>query len=245
MDYIPQQRYVNDFSTISNLAAHRILLYNLPCMANTSHSQNISHLAFVELLKPSWLSGVLCVFLGLVVSVGTVVINNYKSSPLRLDIIDYKSSHTLSNITSNGILSNTLVKNLPLLLFWVVVGIVVYICAANIMRALSNTAEMKSEMEYVHANKHDIIVSAIEELGFRIGALLAWVVYIVFFFRHIVPYCVDLSLVGAGQLHTVTGYGYVMLSIVVLAVSLHINVILLRLLLLRPRVFGSVEYIES
>lgn len=84
------------------------------------------------------------------------------------------------------------------------------------------------------------------ELGKRIGArfliAVVWVVYIFVSVKVILPFCILASQLGFSNNSSVSeGIGYVFFALGLLLISLHLHVIIARLLLLRPRVFGGDE----
>ncbi len=215
-------------------------------MKYTSRNPSINKRLFVAVFTPSWLSAVVCILVGLFVSVGVVFVSGYRSSALRLDVITYKTPQgaTAYHAASSGLLANPFIGNLPLIAFWTIVGFAVYLFAINIFRAISSTAELKDEMDYVNVNRHDLLWSAIEQLLVHLGVLIIWVAYILFFLHQILPYCINLALVGTTQITSPLGGGYALLATVVLALAMHLHAIFLRLLLLRPRVFSRAVYID-
>jgi hypothetical protein len=201
---------------------------------------------FRILLTPSWLSGIFDVCLTLVVCLGTMGLAWYQSSSLRLDYLSYqadKISSTYQRINTN-LSANSFISNLPLLLFWSFVGLVVYIFVTNIFSVIHATAELNTELHYVHVNQKTMLRTATMHLLIRFAVLAVWVLYILFFIHHILPYCIAASLIGISHESLILCIGYVLLGVSVLAVALHLHTILLRLLLLRPRVFSSVLYVD-
>lgn len=214
-------------------------------MKYTSKNPSINKRLFLAVFTPSWLSATICILTGLAVSLWVVASTGFKSSTLRLDIITYKSAQgTTYHAADTGILANPFVSNLPLIAFWTIVGFIVYLFAINVFRAISSTAELKDELDYVNVDRHDLLVSALEALAVHLAVLLLWAGYLLLFMQHIVPYVINLALVGAAQLQNPMVAGYAVFAAVVLALALHINVIFARLLFLRPRLFSKAVYVD-
>lgn len=214
-------------------------------MKYTSKNPSINKRLFLAVFTPSWLSAASCILIGLAVSMWVVASTGFKSSGLRLDIITYKTAHgTTYHAADTGILANPFVSNLPLIAFWTIVGFIVYLFAINVFRAIGSTAELKDELDYVNVNRHDLLFSAFEALLVHLVVLLFWAAYLLFFFSHIVPYVINLALVGAAQLQNPLVGGYALFAAVVMALAIHINVIFARLLFLRPRLFSKAVYID-
>lgn len=215
-------------------------------MKHAPGSPNIDSRLFGILLGPSWLSGVTIMLVSVASCFGIVLVSRYQASSIRLDFLDYQAgqvSHTYQSV-NNDLLSNPLFSNLPLLVFWGLVGIVVYLFAANILTAIHDTAELTNELHYVHADRHKLLWGPARRLFIRLVTLSAWFVYMLFFLHHVVPYCIAASIVASAQFQVWQSSTYVLLAIGVLAAALHVHTIFLRLFLLRPRVFSSTLYAD-
>ena len=214
-------------------------------MKYVSASPNLDSRLFGLLLLPSWFSAAVAIVVGLLVGIGTVLLTRYQSSTFRFELLNtHVSQPTAYQSVTGNILSNNFVSNLPLLIFWTLVGLVVYLFTSNILAAVRSTAELKNELEYVHVNRHDLLVTAAEHLLVRLVVLVAWILFIIFFFNHVVPYCVAAALAGSGQQGSLLSGGYVLLSSVIMALAVHLHTIFFRLLLLRPRAFSGAVYVD-
>ena len=215
-------------------------------MKYVPQTAKIDRRLFGMLLTPSWLSGSMVVLISCLDCLAVVVLPRYQASSVRLDFLAYSAgqlSTTYQQVNSH-LFSNSLFGNLPLLIFWGLVGLVVYLFAANIFTALYEAAELKAELDYVHADRHKLLWRPVQNLLLHLAVLLVWGVYILFFFHHVLPYSVATAIVGSGQLGTLQTSSYALLGIVIMAVALHIHIVLLRLLLLRPRLFSSSLYAD-
>jgi len=208
-------------------------------------TSNIDRQLFKVLLQPSWLSASLSILIGLAVGLGTVVLTNYQSSSLHIQLANTQlSAPTRYQALTSQLAANSFISNLPLLLFWTLVGLVVYLFVANIFASIRNTAELHSELGYVNANRHGLLMGAAKHLLLRLTVLMIWIAYIIFFMNHILPYCVASALAGTNDIGNLHGGLYILLSIAIMTLAIHLNIIFLRLLLLRPRVFSSALYVD-
>ena len=208
-------------------------------------TSNIDRQLFKVLLQPSWLSASFCVLIGLAVGFGTVILTNYQSSSLRIELANTQlSAPTRYRVLTSQLEANSFISNLPLLLFWTLVGLVVYLFVANIFAGIRNTAELHSELGYVNANRHELLMGAAKHLLFRLAVLMVWIAYFIFFMNHILPYCVASALAGTNDIGSLHGDLYVLLAIATITIAIHLHIIFLRLLLLRPRVFSSALYVD-
>jgi hypothetical protein len=101
-------------------------------------------------------------------------------------------------------------------------------------------------MQEMHAVDGPAKRAVERELGARAGtrALVAvvWTGYVFVWIKIILPFCILASQLGFSSSSSVSeGIGYVFFALGLLLVSLHLHVIIARLLLLRPRVFGGDE----
>jgi hypothetical protein len=212
-------------------------------MKYNTRNPNINKELFLSLFTPSWLSFIIAVVSGLTLTLSVIASVTYQSSPLRLEVIAYKSTHgTTYHVTQTGILANPFIANLPLIAFWAIVGIAVYFFTINTFRAISSTAALKEELDYVNVNRHDLVLSAVEQLAVHIVVLVLWVAYLVFFLHVIIPYCINVAIVAAGDIGALQALGYALFATIVMMVAMHIHAVFLRLLVLRPRVFSSSSY---
>jgi flagellar biosynthesis protein FlhB len=218
-------------------------------MKHFANNSNLDARLFGILLSPSLLSA----FVSIVLSIGlvafSIVSSRYKGSSTRLLFLNFNAdqshqSHSSAQAIGRTLDSNKFISNLPLLLFWCLVGFVVYMFAVNIFGAVQRAAELGDELNhFTNMNRGQIIRESLEKLGIRLVVIVVWIPYILLFFHHIVPYVIGLALAASPNLASAAGVGYVILAPVVLAVSLHVHTVLLRLLVLRPRLFSHALYV--
>lgn len=194
-------------------------------------------------LTSSWLSGLAVVVTGLVIVVGTLVIANYQGSSLQQQIFEARqgvgeTGFNLQTITDN-LARNTFISNLPLFLFWAGLGVIVYLFATSMWGALAQAEELREELEYVHAPRHQLVQNTLLHLAVRLAVLLLWLGYLQIFLKVLLPYCLAAAHVAATTQARLSGIGYGFLAFMVLLVALQAHVIFLRLVFLRRRLFGS------
>lgn len=76
------------------------------------------------------------------------------------------------------------------------------------------------------------------QLSVRLMSVLLWVAFSYFFLTILLPYCIFAGRIGVNHLFQWDGL-YALAGFCLLLGSLHVHVVFLRLLLLRPRVFGG------
>lgn len=192
---------------------------------------------FLKLLTPSASSLSFCVLVSLALSIGVVSFSHYQSSSLRLQYLYYQShTNAGSGHLSNSLLQNSFISNLPLYFFWAIVGVIVYLIATDVVRAIQSTVEIEHELNYVNVDRKSLIKTASLQLLIRVVVIAVWLPYLFFFFRKVVPYVVTVALVStSGQAILIPAY--LILGVLVMSLAIHLNFILLRLIFLRPRLF--------
>jgi len=197
-----------------------------------------------QVLTPSWLSGLAAATVSLAAVAGTIVITNYEVSGLKQELFEAKNTGaTVQGFDYQAITShlaqNQVISNLPLFLFWAALGVVVYLLATSLWGWLANAEELREEMDYVNAPRQWILRTILIHLAVRLMVVLLWVLYLQVFLKVFVPYVLAAAHVAATNLSSLGGAGYGLLALATGVLALHIHIVLLRLLLLKVRIFGT------
>lgn len=198
------------------------------------HSQKIR-----LLLTPSWIVSTIGITLGVLATGATIIISRFESSELRRQIFETKDTLDTSayeGITAN-IADNSFLNSLPLLITWACVGLVVYYFSVSIARSFSQAIELHDEMNYVHVSRQELIRQALRSLAARVVAVIGWFVFIRLSISFIVPYALAAASIASQEL-SVTNVGYAVLATVIIAADVWIHAIFMRLIALKPRLFG-------
>lgn len=199
------------------------------------------------LLLPSLFSGSLAVFL----SAAVIIFTNWAyASPANpfygylfgqygLTTVLQESTNALAAI--NGIFSGPLAYNLSVIVFALFIGLLIYVLLEGMDHITAKAHAALSEVEYINdpGLKHRMKVESEVRLGLRVAALAVWIVYLIFFARVIVPYCILLGRMNEGSPFTGPNILKGLAAFALLVAALHIHVIFMRLLALRPRMFGQ------
>jgi hypothetical protein len=197
-----------------------------------------------KLLEPSWLSGLIAVLCGLIVTVGIIVAFSYNNSDVQQQIIGWQStsipalSLTLPGEAPPGTTVNSLQNTWPLLGFWMIVGLIVYFVVEAAVRGLNQVAEFRRELGYVNADKDFLVREAIEIVAIRLLAAAFWLFFIELFFKRIIPYSILAGHASAAAPGSAVSFLYALLSFTMIALSLHLQTIFLRLVAGRSRLFS-------
>ena len=194
------------------------------------------------LFTPSWVVNVIGVLLAVLVTAGVIVLNQFQGSELRREIFAVQAGHdtsasSVSTITDN-ISSNNFLNALPLLLVWAAVGLVVYYFAMAIVRSLGQAAELREQLGYVHVSRQARMREALMTLGIRAGAVIGWFICIKLSMSYLIPYALAAANAAATSF-SVQNIGYALLSAVVIYFVIYINTVFVRLIALKPRLFGT------
>lgn len=181
------------------------------------------------LVTPSWASGITAVVVALII-VGT---NYYKS---RSDIgalqEGIQSFQTLfgpiyHNLTDT-LARNVIASNAPLLLFWALVGAVVYALAVRLFMSFNEIAILEQTLLYTNLDRTSFVRDIVLSSALRLVALFCWFLFCASFFKNILP----AATLGATR-------GNALSATLILAVTLHIHIVFVRLIMLRVRVFSE------
>jgi hypothetical protein len=192
-------------------------------------------------LAPSWLSGLVVVLSGLIVTAGAIITFSLNNSAFKQDLIGWEQSHTNTGLSVTGQslqpVNPTLANSWPLILVWAVVGLVTYIIAAAIVRFILETVQVRRQLDYVHANPRLMVEYIIEHLVMRLIAALLLVTLVMLFVYHTLPYVISASRTSVNYSWSLNGARYAAISFILTALCTYAGSILLRLTLGQKRVF--------
>jgi len=152
-----------------------------------------------------------------------------------LSEINTAVGHTLDKILSY----NILVIGAAIL-----AGLIVYVLLQSLTHMHEEISSSFSQIEYANQDKNSAEKELRRRIGLRVATTVTWLLYAFVFFDIIVPYTA--AIVTKNSMHlSVLDSMYNLLTFVGLWLATHIHIIFLRLLLLRPRVFGGQHIIEE
>lgn len=199
--------------------------------------------AFELLVKPSWLSGLIAVIVGLVISIGVIVAFEAHNSTLQQQLMGWQQTRPQPTLTTPGqtVVENdhpTLKGSWSLLLVWSLVGLLVYGLVATIVHSIGQAEGLRESLHYVNARPHTMLTSTAEHVLLRVIAAITLVVFAMAFWRQVIPYSIQASDASAADVISFYGLLYAVLSFALIALSLHAQTILLRLTMGRARLFS-------
>jgi hypothetical protein len=195
-----------------------------------------------SLLSPSWLSGLVVVIIGLVITLGTFITFNFDTSAIQQQLVSWQQNQPERPLTTpyESLPSSkpTLQNTWPLLLVWGIVGLVVYAVAINVTRALSDAAKLRQTMDYVNALPKAMLEFVVGHIALRVLAVLMAAGLLWLFFKQTIPYSITAAHASAVEPASLNGFVYALLSFAIVVVHLHLIIIFARLATGRPRVFA-------
>ncbi|MGH7196743.1 MAG: hypothetical protein ACREGJ_03175 [Candidatus Saccharimonadales bacterium] len=202
-------------------------------------------------IRPSFFSFITCAVLATII-LGVFTWASLLEDPLFYDYfwgpfgvvtILETSPDSLSAIMA-AISAHPLTYNAVIFVAALLAGIIVYIVLQTITRA---TAGISNTLDEMHRANQTLEREMGTRIAFRVGIALLWVLYLIFFVKVLVPFCTLIAQSGFTQFYVdfSSAWGSIALGLGLLVLGLHVHVIFMRLLALRPRVFGNNAVIVS
>ncbi len=198
----------------------------------------------VAFLAPTWLSSLICICFGGIVIFGTVLLTHV-GSDVQQSLIGLHSVYSQSSVGTsvqtigNNFGDNTYLNNALLFLLWGSVGLVVYSIVQSGMKEFGQADKLLHELNYVHANRRDILRNVALRAAIRLGALCAWWIMLRFIIFTLVPYAIATAHICAMHLLGVSDWAHSLLAGAACALGAHVLIVLVRLVFLRPRLVGE------
>lgn len=200
---------------------------------------------FASLLVPSALSGLLCVLMSMF-AVGTIaLVTTYRGSGFKQEVllsqvrVENDAITEDYNYINDDLERNVLIDRAPVMVFWMFVGTLVYFMITGVAGAIASANALEHELSYVHAKRKELLRGVFIKSAIRLCVFALWLAFIMLFFRVLLPYCLAAAHVGAADILSIQGAFYTVIAFLVLIVALHIHVVMLRLVALRPRIFSQ------
>ena len=199
---------------------------------------------FYSLLLPSWLSGVIALFIGATIFIGPYLLMNFGTTAqegfLGLHIVyQHSSITTIAHSVSTQFLGNPRVGQAFFIGFWGAVGLVTYLIAESLLRRAENFFSLVQEFGYIHVVRHQLFQYHFIRSAVRILAVIAWCILLPLFIYQLLPFSIAAAQLssepGSTSSNWLTSLAFTVLCILVI----HALTVFLRLMVLRPRLFGA------
>jgi len=150
------------------------------------------------------------------------------------------ANSSLSAIT-NTVFGNPTLNKVLFFGFWMVVGLCIYVILSTFIKGYEDISDLVHEWGYVHVLRERLAENLLTRIAARLVIVLVGAFFIFFFLRLLLPLSRLCTIVAGGQITSVNGILYALLAFSLLWLSLHIQVILLRLFFLRVRLWGTAD----
>lgn len=193
-----------------------------------------------RLLQPSFSSAVLTAVTSLAIVLSILTPSLYEGSDFALyfdSLKNQKNSLTENyEIVSLAVNQSDFAANAAVFVVWMVIGLLAYAIVLSLVKFIISIVRFVREVEYFKAERERIAFEALEHLATRSIA----VVGLFGLYKLIFPFGISYIFVFAHRALTgsaIMGVWYVLLMSLVIAACVHVMVILIRMTLLRVRVF--------
>lgn len=195
------------------------------------------------LLSPSWLSGLIAVLCGLVMTLGTITAFSFSNSYIQQQLIVRQQEEPVKPLTKPGepvpnSNESGLQNSWPLLIIWAGVGLIVYMITAAFVHSLSDAEALRESLGYVNAKPLATLEIAFGHAILRVVAAIGLIILLKVFYDQVIPYAITASRASALEPTTLIGVLYAFLSFAIIVVAIHLQTMFLRLALGRPRIFS-------
>lgn len=200
---------------------------------------------FRIMLKPSWLSAFCCLFLSL--TIVAIVVGSYLfDGSWAQQLIDEWRASLAKDALMQGADKTDPVTGLVYgvntvlnFVLWAFVGVFFYAVAAGFASSALYVKRLKRELNYQNVDRKEMLRFVRLRVVVRCVTLFLWLAFTIFFLKKIFFFCLLNARLGAESGLNPSGVALVLLSLSVLSVCLHLHVVFLRALLLRPRTLTS------
>jgi len=142
--------------------------------------------------------------------------------------------------------NSNLSYNIAVICFALLFGLAIYAVVESIRHMMAEARATLTEVAYAdRVSKGSIERTLGLRIGLRAVSAFIWLGYTIFFFEAILPFCASFILKGTEHTPILSSVRN-LLAFVLLLLATHMHVLFIRLLVLRPRLFGSSDiYLSS
>lgn len=204
-------------------------------MANESMKQQ-----FLTIIKPSFGGGLLTIAIGIVVAVAIMTPQFY--SQFNLDrystFVKGEPSEIAKNVmeANEAINTSPIVADLSVFLAWSLTGVFGFLALNSIVQIVKRSLQTIDEVEHAVVDKKSAERELVDKVALRLIALLLLYAYYMVGINLLLPVLTVLSqyTLSSGPFALLLPLGAM---IIITSLSVHTGIVLLRLLLLRTRIF--------
>lgn len=152
-----------------------------------------------------------------------------------------ETSRSTIAVFNETVFGNSILNKFLFFTFWMVIGLIVYVIVSGLVAGVNTAEQAFSESKFIHAEKLRMGSEFGLKVVLHIIAVGLLFLFTFIFIKILLPFGILCARIVAGDLKNSTNWLYGLLGFVVLATSIHLATILLRFLVLRPRIFGGYE----
>lgn len=166
------------------------------------------------------------------------LLNEYFFGPNGLVTILGDAPDVVTALT-NSLLAKPFMYNALVFVVAILIGLIVYLVLQGITYVLAGLLGGVADMQEADEKSKKIIgVEFGTRIGVRVVTLIGWFVYWVFFIKILVPFCIFSTYIAINNFLMPQNWLYGLIAFTLLIAGLHMHVIFMRFLLLRPRLYG-------
>lgn len=156
-----------------------------------------------------------------------------------------ETSKSTIGLFNEIVFGNPILNKILFFVFWMIIGLIVYIIISGLGSGAGAAEHAVEESNFIHAEKKHIVSELRLKISLQLIALGLMAMFLVLFYKILLPFGVLSARITAGDLSQPINWLYGLLGFIVLCGSFYLGVVLLRFLLLKPRVFGGWEDVVS
>jgi hypothetical protein len=146
---------------------------------------------------------------------------------------------------TDTVFGNVTLNKILFFCFWMLVGLVVYVILSAFIKGYEEISDVIKEFGYIHALRQQLAESIFLRLAIKGVVAIIGLFFMLVFLQFLLPLSRLCTIVAGGQLLSANGFLYAIVSFGLLWLSIHIQVVLVRLFFLRVRLWGTADPIGS
>jgi hypothetical protein len=208
-------------------------------------TQHTRHL-FVLLLSPSWLSSILGAFTGMCIIAFVLLQGRLEGTSLQQQYLSWQADDTSLNTATSSVRGDFAdgIGTLQVFIFWCAIGAILYLIVSSLYLGGRALKEARQQRQFCNYSRTNTLKRLYMLLAIRSAALVLWGIYLLATVTFILPYAIGAIHVADEHLPTIGAFVLLIVAFIGLMAAYHLHVLLLRLLLWRPRAFHAESYVE-
>jgi hypothetical protein len=195
---------------------------------------------FKSLLLPSFLSGFIAFVTSITLFLFSVILTHFGNTVQQSAFgLQHELAQSSVGTISANLAGNHYLNDVLLFLLWGSIGLVVFMIVQGLWVELSRASDLAHQLNYINADRGSIVRGAFIRALVKTAAFIAWWVLFRYAIFTVAPYTITAAHTLALHPAALSNWEHGILAFVVCIVVIHILVVLMRLMVLRSRVFGQ------